>query len=1762
MVELSGGKYDQRTGRVTMRLASPILAKQFYTMLLSTRLVHELELSLDWNTSFEDLRILKGVMQQSNVFHLGLNLCGKTGPTSDFVYRNRRAEPIVQIMASGKMHTMSLKGTTSFLSQTKDPLKTATLHVRHLDLGENVASLDDFNKLEKLIRASPMLVRLGVMLGNIDQAFERLKPIVAGHKSLSILDLQLLDGTAALIHFEQGSNKVRAIGLKVVDPNRIRTTWVPFVTSVVLLAKNTVLRTSEHVHSFVKLHRSLKTFKIVQMPDGSRYELQTLCRDVDNYCGKLEEASAVAEEGASIAVVDEGHVDIPKGRPGFMKLHSIYKRTVLWNMALLIASVEETEAQKETATAPEDDNSMTRSIFVTRREDGSLVSVRFELEDEGSMVLHFDDFNASEVFQHTPATKLTVIGNDGFELLSELVKEPAATQFGNLRTLEFGSRRRDLLDILRHFQQAATHYPTLTQLNLWSVNNETMNGFTLPLRELDLSDHDVSIVQLPTLRHLLQSAFTLSRLTLSVPCFSEVFDIVTSAAQLNKQLSHVQLNKQLSHVQLNKQLSHVQLGEAASRLSAQFIVGTGEVHSISLRILESQVEKLRSLPKITELKILYGREVSRIQPLVLSIFTHYRQLKVFSMDYLPPDLLESIDAVHQAAIETSTSCQVIFTNVNPNSSFQPTVFELPLKSLVIPSTVIDEDKSFKIVQHLIGSSPSLQELELTVASVNVAQRIFDFIIEKRRPMPMLSLRLQEGPTAVFSLEPGKVGDGLMVAQQIAHADLSKTFPLSVTLERIDVVGGHLSISNVVGIALSVMRCRQEIQTFRFMDCPQQIKDIAIAIKDSFQREADSSTPERMQVQQIAFKSNSPTSTPFGLALICASHDDTQNGQSLDPTSKERVSLVLRKQQHGVLEAIGLDCSDPDGITLRLNPVAFNKSDIVLLSNVTNLTVSISSGSTLIEDFVRKPIRIFSHLKSLELSCDHSLQPRVLLTALEEAGHRPTLEQLHIWHPDNLSERLTYDLPIKTLDLTQCAIHPRDLRGLETIPASNLSLSRLTLNVPSLLAAFKFVRSNVGKLGSLTQLHLHGVDKTELTVLFKAGMGGMTSVTLTLKDLQRAISQETAPVLMMIQLSDPTLELICAIQDARLDNPDLQCLVLREGGADLEVKIEIPMRKIDLGESVLTQQQISSLKRLPAMCPQLMEFQMTVAPFPDLHEACRVLGPRFQALKTLSSFRLRLENGIVASIRFSKDGIIRSVALRIPEECVDERVKIPLVKQVSICPKRASRWLGAEHMKQELSKVLELYPEIETLELDGDVCGPLSVLLYLQEQAKTYGWRPLRYYRHRASETSEALITHNLPLRKLQLEEYVMSLSELSELETLLLDSPWISEAAITVASSAMIDSVDKRLKGCDQLEALTINSSDGYTMMLQWIGGTPASSYYYKPRLFKASDFQVSGTEWPLCFDRYRTPKLTILIDSMVSSTNEAPLSGTDANNTIHAILSKSHPGLVDLTHLALICPPHQFFGFLPKVLSFINITRIDLQDSFDSQTIISTVTGSGRVVGTTFSLDKISDHDLLDTFCSAFSESQLRAAMINVNANGHPHINVAFDLLDKEDEKQVSGQIQWDAYNVSSRRVFELLDTVRARSKAKTELEFRVIWRPSVRSFRTGAGNVLRPYSDIWDDAETMAKLVKLLVWRASHFDIEYETMKLLIPFVKAEAEINPLKRPQEEPFSLLRHYDIRVVDSAVVSEVIQEFNSLIRREVSHIIHDDSEIDVLSSHS
>ncbi|KAK3844337.1 MAG: hypothetical protein J3R72DRAFT_438587 [Linnemannia gamsii] len=1733
-VEDLGGTYDQQTGRVAVRLESPDQARRFYITLSSARPVHELELSLDWRTSFDDLRLLKDAVQQSSISCLALDLCDKTSPKRDGIFLSHRCEPIVQIMATPKVHTLVLRNVTSFLSPTKDLFKSTTLHVRHFDLSEKIILADDFIRLENMIRASPALVRLAIVVEDVDKAFERLQLVAAEHKTFSTLELQSPGGSAATFQFELGSDKIVAIGLKVVNLNPIDSMRRPILTSIELLAKNSMLPCSQYLQSIIKQCRNLKIIKVAQLPDGGADLLRELQQAIDDYVCPTEGSSVVTKRGAGVAVIGEEWAgDLPNARAGLMELDSIHSQTVLWNMSLLVVSIEGVEAQKDTGTVLDAEPRRTKSVSSVRREDESLALVRFQLEDDGSMVLHIDDINTSRVFQHTPITKLMAIGNDGFEFFSKLMEEPA-THFSDLRTLEFWSRQQDLLDILRRFQRAAKHRPTLARLKLWNTNITNMTVFTLPLRDLDLFGHVIPIALPPSLWHLLHEASTLSRLTLSVNSFSEVFNIVNSAAQLHKRLSHVQLD-------------HMQ-----SRLSAHFIVGSGEVCSITLHVLESEFNELLSLPKVTCIKLLDGRDISQTKELMLSAFKHHFFLNIVILECHAFHFLESIEAVHHVINKTSLPCQFILTIKGMIA--KPTVLNLPLKSLVIPSAFLVKEHDLNIVKRIFQSNSGLQELQLSTLTLHIAQQIFNFIFQEHRPIERLSLQVADGPTAVFSLEEGRTGGNLTVAQKITDADRNNvSFSLSEKVGRMDVVGSKMTISQTAEIVLSALRCRKETYTFRFLGSLNRVEDVTIAIKDSLRRGLHLPVRER---EHVLFSSNHSTSNVYSLALFCSFHSDP----------RKRFSTIVRSCPGGELEAIGLEYSDSDSRTLMMNQVAFNESDFAQLSDVINLQVFIAHGPTLVKDFIRKPLEIFLNLKHLELSCQNSLQGAVLLTALHEAGTRPALEQLHMWHPDNSSKIFAFDLPIKTLDLTQFAIHPLDLRGLQKIPASNVSLSHLRLNVPSLVAAFNFVRSNVGKLGSLTQLRLHGVNRTALSVSFKAGTGRMISAKLTTTDLQSASSQDIAPVLKMLQLSDATLELISAIQYATFDNPDLQCLVFREGGADLRVKIEIPIRKIDLGERWFTVQQIAWLKRLPAMCPLLMEFQMPVASLFGLHEACRVLGPRFQALKTLSSFRLRLKNGIVTSIRFSKNGFIRSVALRIPEECVETRVRIPFVKKVSICLKYKSLWRGAEHMEQELGKVLELYPEMQTLELDGSVACPLSVLRFLQRQAWTCRRLLSPRYRHRVSETSEDLITHNLPLRKLQLGEYVLGEDELSELETLLLESPCIAEAAIAVATSAMIDSVGKllqrMLKAYGKLEKLSIKSNDGYKIALCWRGRylALASESSFMSRGFGTAEFQVSGTEWPLLLNQYKAKKLTIVTSPLGNENND------DSNTIIRDILSRPTAEFAQLTHLTLACPINHFFGFLSGASSYPSINRFDLQDPVDNMFIVSTTISSGRISEATVFLNKISDKDLIDTFCRAFPESHLRV-MIDLDKNDHTEIDVSLDLLDWDDEKKVLGSILWDTKNVPNRRVFELLEKATGRIKVKAQCVYRVIWRPWSQETSTiaagaGAGVVVQPYSDILGDAETVAALVKVLVRRATSFDIGYETLKPLIPVVKIETKKELVGESREEPFSLLRKYDIRVAKGPADPDVIQEFNALIHREVVYTIHDVTTTYVLPSRS
>lgn len=1790
-VEQHGGTYDQQTGRVTMRLSSPAMANQFYTMLLSTRLVHELELTLDWNTAFEDLRILKSVIQQSNVFRLSLDLGGKTGPTADFVYRNRRAEPIVQIMASGKVHMIALKNTTSFLSQTKELLKT-TLHIRHFDLGETISTTDDFFKLEKLIHASPTLTRLGVVVGDIDVAFVRLKPIVARHKALSALDIALRDGTAASVLFEQGSDKISTIGLRIIDPGEIMLMNMPMVTSVAFLGEYAPTQASNLVQTAIKDHRHLEVVEIVQLPDGTAAAFQDLQQAIEAYSSKgeihetLEDTEFFMEEMAStMAAMASGERAVLGSR--FLELQARHMQSLLSDTALLVASCDELDPSKDGTSEGEVELPIVTlkkmSSFILHRKDESLASVRYEVGKGGasSAALHVDDFDTLEVSQRILLVELTVFGGRGFELFRELTEDPSMV-FSNLKTLEFGFMPADLLTVLTYVQQALSQCPTLTRLNLWGFNDKIMRGFNLPLQDLNLLDQPLSVEQLPSLQNLLHASPTLSRVMLSISSISETFEIVESTAQLHKHFSRALL--------IDKK----------SCLSVQFTAGTSEVQAITLRIQEHELGQLLKLHNVIELDLGFVMNLTRIKEIADSVFSHYHHLQTLTLGCGLDQLLPAVSTLNQAANENSAECRLVLMELDVDSPrIKERVLELPLRTLDIASYEVDY-KHLEDIQTLIRARPMLQELHMSAVSIEVAQRTFNLVIQERVPMSTLSFRLQNGSTAEFSLETTSEVGSVVVVQKVPHM-LDDTFFLpEVELARVDIVDTHIHKHQAAEIATFVMRYCCGVRAIRFVNHPNEVHDIAVIIKDCIQygsspwllnqeiEEGYDDSYNKNITTTIYNNSNSSndinsnkdsSSTVAaiqraGLAVYCALGDDgdARKETSSNPADKVRASSIVRIQQNGRLEAIGLYWTCPDSATLWLQAVPFEESDFARLADVTDLKVSIGYNSPMIDRLIHAPVNTFPGLKRLELPCQQSLNVYALLEGMGAAKDHPSLKQIQIWHLNHSSARTTYSLPITTLSLGWHVIRPNEHSFMQKIPAFIPSLSVLNVEVFSILEAFKFVHSNMETLGSLTELHLCDTkSRTALSVWFKSGRRGgrgvtreMVSVVLSLARFEEPISMLKVPLaamiesseetsaLAMIKFSEDTLALIGAVQEATIDIPSLQSFVLKDRRAGATLTVSLPFTKLDLSKWPVPLNEVKSFKKLLRIFSLLTELHLTLSSVPDLREALEFTKLASMQFRKLKVCTLRLKNGTEASFRFSeRDGNVESAALTIKKEFSADLVDVPVVKKVIIDPKVASYWVDIGRTRLEVTRILRLYSKvIETLEFDFGVRNPLPVLSILGDLVQRYPSRPFRRFRHRSVVSGHTPLTYNFPLRELALEVSAVREDSCS-LEKLISESPQLSDLTVAVPTDADVDSVLEELKDLTeeygQLSTLSVRSNDGYVRLLRLRGSRQRQVGNFQDGgllISGASEIQVLRTELPSRFPGRGSRKMTIAPTTIDHAGHRAYTGETDR---LHSAVTKSSHKHQDLKLMVVMCPMDEFFDYLAAALSQRSLRQIDLHDPADDKVVFTTTVTFGIITAATLYVDKISDQDLIKMLRQVFSHILLQVEVVQ-NSGETPEVSVCVRrrlVNERGSPYNAFYRIDWNTKNVSTLRVFHLLDKLCNGNEAGDHVLFRLI----LKTAHNESGAVSRPPRPINhpENAKMVIALTKLLVRRATELKLEYEALKVLIPFVKKE--INK-KNAQDvgAPFSLLQVYSIDAGQNSEHQQHIDEFESILPSAVSRV--------------
>lgn len=1011
------GTYTLQLGHVTVRLGSTLQAQQFYKALMSARHVQELELALDWRTGYDDLRELKEVLHQSNIHRLVLDLCSNPGLRRDVLTLSHRSEPIVQIMASRKIQTMALKNVTSFLSQAGDLFKTARVGVQHFDLGEQVVTFDDFAKLESLICASPALVRLGVMVRDIEGALERLKPVVAKHKILSILDL-LQDNTLAKAQFEPGSDKIHSISLEVPEsiPEKklVALAALPKLTSVVLMDKTQLIRSSQFIHCFIKPWRTLKTITIAQLPEGGVEALRGLRRTVE---------------------VDASHLGHSKPGIGFMEVDSMHRRTPLWNIPLLVASVGESETQEATGMALGVGESRTRSIFVAQRENRALASVRFELNDgeSNSVALHVSDFGALQISQLIPATKLTVVGGGGFGLLKVLIKSPTM-QLDNLTILEFECKIDNHLDVLQRVHSGTTHHPALVRLILWNTGDKSKAEFTLPLQELRLLQK-ITLEQLNTLDVLLRAALALTRVTLLIPTLSGAFDIVHSAVQHHKQLSYVKLIASKSHA------------------SIQYIVGSGHIRSISLHTHELEFSHLLRLPMVTRLELGAVTELLRIKNIASLVFRNCEHLESFKIAHHRGQYLAIVSGFCEAAKVAGRSCRLDLAEIEVDVRHRKMRrLILPLKVLDLTWCLVRQDDHPNLMQ-IIVASPLLSELTLKVALPAAVFKSIRSCARKHESLSHLRLFDNDGAEAIARFEPGtgEVVSIVLVLTDNQGRVLQQDEPVLAVAHMSD------AMLDLVGAIqeVAVINPGLESLTLRNKGGDASLT-VEVPLKKINMEKRVISLKLVKSIKRLLMAS--PQLTELCLTVSSVT-DLLETSFAFGPVVQKykRLADVRLKLQDGTEASVRYSGEDGSvkSVALRMSDkfvAELSKMPMVKKITILPMDASIWRNTNHVKQELFKIVTLYQDLETVELDCRVN-NPFAVLSLLQglvtkqpQIHASPRLRRYRHRIVDSNSILTTHDLPLQKINLGVYQVNQNDLVDLEELVRASPLLTDVTLAV--------------------------------------------------------------------------------------------------------------------------------------------------------------------------------------------------------------------------------------------------------------------------------------------------------------------------------------------------------------------------------------------------------------------------------------------------------------------------------------------------------------------------------------------------------------------------------------------------------------------------------------------------------------------------------------------------------------------------------------------
>ncbi|KAG0019404.1 hypothetical protein BGZ80_005860 [Entomortierella chlamydospora] len=169
VIDSNDGYFDEKYGRVSITIASKQTAKQFYDALAKARAIHELDISLAWDVTFDDLRTLETAVKTASIVHLKIDGGCFRGPKRDIMNIGRRFDPIVNLIFNGRMQSLQLERFEEFYQHISgsSPINASQFRVLSIDSLLSSKDRSAMSVFKKILDKCPSLTELAIRGDNI-----------------------------------------------------------------------------------------------------------------------------------------------------------------------------------------------------------------------------------------------------------------------------------------------------------------------------------------------------------------------------------------------------------------------------------------------------------------------------------------------------------------------------------------------------------------------------------------------------------------------------------------------------------------------------------------------------------------------------------------------------------------------------------------------------------------------------------------------------------------------------------------------------------------------------------------------------------------------------------------------------------------------------------------------------------------------------------------------------------------------------------------------------------------------------------------------------------------------------------------------------------------------------------------------------------------------------------------------------------------------------------------------------------------------------------------------------------------------------------------------------------------------------------------------------------------------------------------------------------------------------------------------------------